>query len=247
MSTFIKITDTNNGVRHIIFDRPARKNAFVNEMYTEFEKQLLAADADSSVRVILLSGSDSCFSAGNDIEDFLNFPPVDENSPVFQLLRTLNKIKKPIIAAVNGVAVGIGTTMLLHCDLVYASNTAYFSTPFVNLGCTPEGGSSVLLTNLVGQRQAAELLLLCKPFNADKALQLGLINEVCTENAMIKATETAEQLAAKPLQAVIASKAIMKNSKLESVDQAIVEEAKLFCQHLQSAECQEQLNKFKKG
>jgi enoyl-CoA hydratase/carnithine racemase len=245
MSTLIKTTDSN-GVRHIIFDRPARKNAFINEMYIEFEKQLIAADADTTIRAILLSGSDTCFTAGNDIEDFLKAPPVDENSPVFQLLRTLNKVKKPIIAAVNGVAVGIGTTMLLHCDLVYASDTAYFSTPFVNLGCTPEGGSSVLLTNLVGQRHAAELLLLCKPFNADKALQLGLINEVCTGNAMIKAIEAAEQLATKPLQAVIASKAIMKKGKIEEVDQALVEEAKLFCLHLQSDESQEQLSKFKK-
>lgn len=245
MNALINTADLGGGIRKICLSRSERKNALTEAMYIELERQLADADASPSVRVVLLCGDSNCFSAGNDIEDFVKNPPVDENSPVFRFLRSLNSFQKPIVAAVNGVAVGIGTTLLLHCDLVYASGSAVFSTPFVNLGCTPEGGSSVLLPELVGQRRAAELLLLCTPFNAAKALDLGIITAVTKEaDAIEEAMKAATALAAKPPSAVRAAKKIMREGLKHRVDQAIIDEAKLFCERLRSEESKEALSAF---
>jgi enoyl-CoA hydratase/carnithine racemase len=241
----INAVDLEGGIRHISFNRAERKNALTETMYIELEAQLQTAEASPLIRVVLLSGDAGCFSAGNDIEDFVQNPPVDENSPVFRFLRTLHRFPKPVVAAVNGVAVGIGTTLLLHCDLVYASANAVFSVPFVNLGCTPEGGSSVLLPELIGQRRASELLLLCSPFDARKALDLGVISAITEDaDAREEAMKVAKVLAVKPPSAVREAKQIMKKGLSQRVDQAIVDEARLFCERLNSEESKEALSAF---
>src|SRR5262249_22274086 len=157
--------------------RPEKKNALTGEMYLAMNEGLRQADTDADVRVVLITGTEDCFTAGNDLVDFANAKP-GETSPAILYLRTLAATKKPVVAAVSGIAVGIGTTMLLHCDLVYADSRARFQLPFVNLGLCPEAGSSVMLPGLVGHRKAAALLFFGEPFNAETARELGLVNEV---------------------------------------------------------------------
>lgn len=245
MDSLITVTDLALGVRQIRLNRPERKNALTTEMYIDLERSLLDADSATEVRVILLTGDSQSFCAGNDIEDFLQQPPQDEHSPVFRFLRSLNKIGKPIVAAVNGPAVGIGTTMLLHCDLVYASASAVFRMPFVSLGCTPEGGSSLLLPNTLGQRQAAELLLLGNAFDASRAQSAGIITAVsANDDALVDALKAAQQLASQPPAAVREAKKIMKRAMLEQIDDTIVHEGRLFSERLKSPEASEALSAF---
>lgn len=246
MSNLIQVQDLNEHIRLINFNRPKAKNALTTEMYAELEQQLRQADAADNVRAIVLYGNAECFSAGNDISDFLASPPQDENSAVFSFLRAFNKLQTPVVAAVNGVAIGIGTTMLLHCDLVYASRSAIFSTPFVNLGCTPEGGSSLLFGESMGHRQAAELLLLGDKFGAEKAERVGLITAISSsDDAFDDALAAAKAIALKAPGAMQEAKRIMKSHKLEQIDQTIVTEARLFCARLNSPEAHEALNAFK--
>lgn len=244
-SNLIQVQDIHEHIRLISINRPEAKNALTTEMYVELEQQLRQADAVDNVRVIILYGNADCFTAGNDISDFISSPPQDENSAVFRFLRTINKMQTPIISAVNGFAIGIGTTLLLHCDLVYASRSSVFSTPFVNLGCTPEGGSSLLFGEAMGHRQAAELVLLGDKFDAEKALGLGLITAISqSDDALDDALNAAKKLASKAPGAVREAKRIMKSHKLELIDRTIITEARLFCERLNSLEAQEALNAF---
>src|SRR5260221_10133706 len=165
-------------------DRPEKKNALTRGMYLGLTEALQKAQADPAVRVILISGAKDCFTAGNDLVDFANAQP-GESSPAILFLQTLAAAHKPVLAAVAGVAVGIGTTMLLHCDLVYAASTARFQLPFVNLGLCPEARSSVLLPALMGHHRAAELLFFGEQFSADVALQLGIVNQVLPEQELL--------------------------------------------------------------
>lgn len=245
MTGLVETTSLKGGIRQITLNRPDKKNALTEEMYIELETQMKLATESANVRAILLNGKANCFCAGNDIEDFLKNPPKDENSPVFRFLRTLNRVEKPIVAAVNGVAVGIGTTLLLHCDLVYASPSSTFSTPFVNLGCTPEGASSILIPEIMGQRKAAELLMLCRPFNAQKAIELGIITALSnSSDALEEALKACHELVEKPPIAVREAKRILKKNLQEKVEQTIIEEARLFCERLQSDEANEALHAF---
>ncbi|NVK43231.1 MAG: enoyl-CoA hydratase [Oceanospirillaceae bacterium] len=233
------------GIFVIRLNRPTRKHALTKAMYIELSRQLEVAERDRTVRVLLITGSADCFCSGNDLEDFLQRPPRDENSPVFRFLRVLNRLQKPLVAAVNGHAVGIGTTLLLHCDLVYASAGARFKLPFVGLGCCPEGGSSLLLPRTLGQRQAAELLLLGNGFDAAKAQQLGLVNTVSdSPDALATALDSARQLAQQPPAAVRLSKRMMKAVDADTLDRVLVEEARQFCARLQSGEAAEALRAF---
>ncbi|KAA3657187.1 MAG: enoyl-CoA hydratase, partial [Calditrichaeota bacterium] len=161
------------------FDRPRQKNAINEAMYAALSDAMIAADNDPDVRVLLITGNEMSFTAGNDLREFLEKPPTGEDSPGFRFLRTLVALQKPLVAAVNGAAVGIGTTLLLHCDFVYAGESAVFILPFINLGLCPENACSLLLPQTAGYRHAAELLMLGEPFDAETARSLGIINAVC--------------------------------------------------------------------
>ena len=167
------LVHTEAGVMTLTFNRVDKKNSITSKMYGELADALAAAESDAAVRCVLIQGDPTIFSAGNDIGDFLNAPPAGQDSPVFRFLRGIASFPKPIVAAVCGPAVGIGTTMLFHCDLVYAGDNAAFSMPFVNLGLCPEAASSLLVPQMFGYHRAAEALLLGEPFMAEAALEVG--------------------------------------------------------------------------
>lgn len=243
MAELISLTNQDR-ILIIRMQRPEKKNALTREMYVGMNQALQQADADASVRVILITGIQDCFTAGNDLVDFANARP-GETSPAILYLQTLAAAKKPVIAAVSGFAVGIGTTMLLHCDLVYADSTARFQLPFVNLGLCPEAGSSVILPALMGQRRAAELLYLGEPFNAEKARALGIVNEVITENPVLEAAlAKARQLAEKPPSALRTTKMLLKRGTASSIADAMARETQQFAALLQGREAKEAMGAF---
>ncbi|HKV95666.1 MAG TPA: enoyl-CoA hydratase [Candidatus Angelobacter sp.] len=242
MAELISVT-IQDRILTIRMQRPEKKNALTREMYLGMN-QALQAHADSNVRVILITGTQDCFTAGNDLVDFANAQP-GEISPAILYLQTLAATKKPVVAAVSGAAVGIGTTMLLHCDLVYADSTARFQLPFVNLGLCPEAGSSVILPALMGQRQAAELLYLGEPFNAEKARILGIVNEVVAEGAVLDtALAKARQLAEKPPSALRTSKMLLKHGTASPIADAMARETQQFAALLQGPEAKEAMAAF---
>jgi enoyl-CoA hydratase/carnithine racemase len=228
MSTDI-LTHTEAGVMTITLNRPERKNSITADMYGAMADALATAAQDPGVRVVVLQGNETIFSAGNDIGDFLNKPPAGMDSPVFRFLRGIASFPKPLLAAVCGPAVGVGTTMLLHCDLVYAGDNAAFSMPFVNLGLCPEAASSLLVPQMFGYHRAAEALLLGEPFMAEAALEVGLVNRVVppTEaNGLAQAV--ARKLAAKPLSSLVETKRLMKKGQQHLVQQQMDEEGASF-------------------
>lgn len=244
MSQFIVI-EAQAGVQRIRMNRPEKKNALTLAMYDAMTEALLAAEADPAVRVILLAGADTCFTAGNDLGDFLNNPPSGEDSPVFRFLKTLIAVKKPVLAAVHGVAVGIGVTMLLHCDLAWAGHSARFQVPFVNLGLTPEAASSLILPQLMGQRRAAELLLLGEVFDAQTALAAGLINGLRADSELdAYVLHKAQALASKPPTAVRQAKMLMKRWPAAAIQQAMSAEGEIFIARLGSPEAREAMTAF---
>ncbi len=217
------------GVTTITFNRPQRKNSLTAAMYATLADALESARADEGVRVVVFQGHETVFSAGNDIADFLETPPASADAPVFRFLRALSTFPKPVVAAVCGPAVGIGTTMLLHCDLVYAGDNAMFSLPFVNLGLCPEAASSLLLPRLVGHQRAAEALMLGEPFMAEAALEVGLINRVVPPSeANALAQAQACKLAAKPRTSLQETKRLMKQGQEALVAQQMQEEGAIF-------------------
>ena len=208
------LLDTSAAVLTITFNRVDKKNAFTEAMYATFAAALTQAASDPGVRAVVVQGHETVFSAGNDIADFLANPPKSLDAPVFQLLRALAAFPKPLLAAVCGPAVGIGTTLLFHCDLVYAGDNAAFAMPFVNLGLCPEAGASLLVPQMMGYHRAAEVLLLGEPFMAETALEVGLINRIVppTEaNALAQAQ--ARKLSLKPAAALLATKRLMKQGQ----------------------------------
>jgi enoyl-CoA hydratase/carnithine racemase len=228
----------------IRMQRPEKKNALTREMYLAMNEGLQQADADSNVRVVLITGTEDCFTAGNDLVDFANAKP-GETSPAILYLQTLAAAKKPVVASVSGVAVGIGTTMLLHCDLIYASSTARFQLPFVNLGLCPEAGSSVILPGLIGQRRSAELLFMGEAFGADKARELGIVNEVVPEGELqARAQAVARQLAEKPPSALRTTKALLKHAAAPAIVDAMARETQQFAALLQGPEAKEAMMAF---
>ena len=225
-------------------DRPEKKNALTLGMYRGMIEALQQAEADPAVRVVLITGSEDCFTAGNDLMDFANAKP-GETSPAIIYLQTLAAAQKPVIAAVGGVAVGIGTTMLLHCDLAYAATSARFQLPFVNLGLCPEAGSSVLLPALMGHRRAAELLLFGEPFSAEVAHELGIVNAVLSGSEVLStATAKALQLAEKPPAALQTTKALLKRGTAGSIADAMARETEKFAALLQGPEAREAMMAF---
>ena len=217
------------GVCTITLNRLERKNSINVAMYTALADALDTATHDAAVHAVVIQGHETIFSAGNDIGDFLNAPPAGQDSPVFRFLRTVSTFAKPIVAAVCGPAVGIGTTMLLHCDLVYAGDNAAFSMPFVNLGLCPEAASSLLVPQLMGYHRAAEALLLGEPFSAETAQEIGLVNRIVPPgevNAL--AQQQARKLAAKPLTSLIETKRLMKMSNAAPMATRMAEEGASF-------------------
>ena len=239
------LVHTEAGVTTITLNRVDKKNSITAAMYATMADALDQAQADAAVRVVLLQGDVTIFSAGNDIGDFLNKPPAGEQSPVFRFLHGIAAFPKPLVAAVCGPAVGIGTTMLLHCDLVYAGDNAAFSLPFVNLGLCPEAASSLLLPQMFGYHRAAEALLLGEPFMAEAALEIGLVNRIVPPTEVNAMAQTqARKLAAKPLTSLVETKRLMKKGQAVQVAQQMDEEGAVFGRMLREPAAREAFTAF---
>lgn len=239
------LIDNTAGICTITLNRVAKKNSFTKAMYTACAEALEAAAADPATRVVVIQGDTTVFSAGNDIADFLADPPVTLDAPVFRFLRALVAFPKPLLAAVCGPAVGIGTTMLLHCDLVYAGDNAAFSMPFVNLGLCPEAGSSLLVPQLMGSHRAAEALLMGEPFFAEAALEVGLVNRIVPPTeANTYAQAQARKLAAKPLVSLMETKRYLKAGQQATLIERMEEEAQTFARMLREPAAKEAFTAF---
>lgn len=239
------LSHRDQGVLTLTFNRLSRKNSITADMYAALADALAQARDDAGVRVVVLQGDESIFSAGNDIGDFLNAPPSTDDAPVFRFLRGIASFPKPIVAAVCGPAVGIGTTLLFHCDLVYAGDNAAFSMPFVNLGLCPEAASSLLVPQMFGYHRAAEALLLGEAFYAEAALEVGLVNRVLPPSEVNGyAQTTARKLAAKPLSALVETKRLLKKTQSDAVQQRMMEEAASFGRMLREPAAREAFGAF---
>lgn len=233
----------NRGAQIVELNRPEKKNAFTGGMYKQLTEALVEADADQSIFVIVITGVGNAFSAGNDLDDFLDSPPDSVDAPPFFFLKVLAQLKKPVIAAVNGLAVGIGATMLFHCDLVFAQNNARFSFPFVRLGLVPEGASSLLLPRLVGHQRASEILLFGEQMTASEASSIGLVNRVIEDQPVLDfAVAQAIRLAELPAGAIQQTKALLKHH--DSVLRRIELEAEVFAVRTKSSAAQEAFSAF---
>ena len=233
------------GVLTLTFNRVERKNSINVAMYDALATAIAQATDDAATRVVVIQGHETVFSAGNDIEDFLKNKPAGDDSPVFRFLRGIAAFPKPLIAAVCGPAVGIGTTMLFHCDLVYTGDNAAFSMPFVNLGLVPEAASSLLAPRMFGHHRAAEALLLGEPFMAEAALEVGLVNRVLPPTeANAYAQQQARKLAAKPLPSLITTKALMKGGYLGEILHRMDQEGAHFARMLGEPAAREAMTAF---
>jgi enoyl-CoA hydratase/carnithine racemase len=239
------LVHAEGGVLTLTLDRLERKNSITVAMYGALADAIDQARDDASVRVVLLQGHETVFCAGNDIGDFLDKPPAGQDSPVFRFLRGIATFPKPLLAAACGPAVGIGTTMLLHCDLVYAGDNAAFSLPFVNLGLCPEAASSLLLPQMLGYHRAAEALLLGEPFMAEAALEVGLVNRVLPPTeANAYANAQARKLAAKPSASLVETKRLMKKGQQQAVLQQMLDEGETFGRMLTAPAAREAFTAF---
>ena len=232
----------------LTFNRPTKMNALTRAMYAGLAKGLNEAAGDFGVRAVILTSEGDHFTAGNDINDFMDNPPTSDDSEVAQFLAALLNFPKPLIAAVKGNAVGVGTTMLLHCDVVVAAPSASFSMPFASLGLVPEAGSSFLFPQLVGYQRAAKIFFTGESFGPDEALEMGLIAEI-NPDVLAAATKIAQHIAEQPPQAIINTKALLKARNHESVAAVMKAEFEIFAMALQSDEAMEAFMKFmaKKG
>ena len=227
------LTHIEDGVLTITLNRLARKNSLTSAMYGAMADALGHAASDPAIRVVLVQGHETVFCAGNDIGDFQSQPPTGQDSPVWRFLRGIATFSKPLVAAVCGPAVGVGTTMLFHCDLVYAGDNAAFSMPFVNLGLCPEAAASLLVPQMMGYHRAAEALLLGEPFMAEAALEVGLVNRVVPPmEANAVARLVALKLALKPPSSLAETKRLMKKSMLAPVLQQMADEGASFARML---------------
>jgi enoyl-CoA hydratase/carnithine racemase len=234
-----------NGVCTVEIARPEKKNALTMAMYQVMADALSGAVADPTVRAVLITGQPGIFTSGNDLEDFMQRPPQDMDSPVFRFMQALLACDKPVVVAVTGGAIGIGVTLLMHCDLVYVSDEARLATPFTSLGLVPEFASSLLMPQLMGHRKAAERLLLGDPFTAEQAVECGLANAVLPAAEVLPhARRVAERFNQLPPGAVREAKRLMRRSQAEAVQQTLVVEGDLFAKRLRSPEAQEAFQAF---
>lgn len=237
------IVEREEGILRLTMDNPKMKNAITREMYLRMKSELDAAAGDHSVRTVLLRGVGGVFSSGNDVNGF-NAPAGETPAPV-QFVESIVNFPKPIVAQVEGLAVGIGVTMLLHCDLIYAAEDTKFRMPFVNLGVVPEAGSSFLLPRLMGAAKAAELILLGRLFSAEEAEKLGLISQVLPAGEVAQAAEAAAAtLVKQPLNALMKSRALLRDVSGEDLDKRIAEEFELFFEGLKGPEFAEAAQAF---
>ncbi len=235
----------DQGVMTLTFNRLDKKNSITAAMYASLADAVEHAQTNTEVRVVLIQGHETIFSAGNDIADFLNHPPSGHDAPVFRFLRAIAGLSKPLLAAVAGPAVGIGTTLLFHCDLVYAGDNAAFSMPFVNLGLCPEAGSSILVPQMMGHHRAAEALLMGEPFMAEAAQEVGLVNRVVPPTEVNSyAQAQARKLAAKPLSSLVETKRLMKSGQSAQIMAQIEAEATSFGRMLQEPAAREAFGAF---
>ena len=241
-----------NGIATIEIARPEKKNALTVAMYQAMADALNAAAEDSSVRAVLITGQPGVFTSGNDIDDFMSRQSPDQgrgsdflDSPVFRFMQALVACDKPVVAAVTGAAIGIGTTMLLHCDLVYVADDARLAMPFVSLGLVPEFASSLLVPQLMGHRRAAEKLLLGDPFTAEQAVECGIANAVLPANEVVNhARRVAERFNTLPPGAVREAKQLMRTPQREQIASTIRSESALFAKRLRSPEAMEAFQAF---
>ena len=239
------LTETKGNILRVTVNRPEKKNAMTSAMYNALADVFNEAAKDDDVSVVIWDAAGDSFSAGNDIEDFLKNPPGPGESPQARLGEALLNLDKPVIAAVKGVAIGGGTTLLTHCDFVYAGESSKFKLPFVDLGLVPEFGSSWALPARSGYIRAAELFLLAQPFSAEVAVEVGLVTRVVPDTELsATVTQTAEKLAAKPIGALRATKKLLKRSSRELIDQAIQAEVEEFSSRVRSAEVREVFTAF---
>lgn len=224
----VTVADVELGLRLVTMDRPERRNALDRASYAGLTQAFAAANDDESVRAVVLTGAGGCFTAGNDLRDFQDTQTTGE-SPGMIFLAALRDCAKPVVAAVEGHAVGIGATLLLHCDLAYAGAGATFRLPFAALGLSPEGGSSYLLPRIAGSKRAAELLMLAEPFGAETAREAGFVNAVVPQGeALATALDRARALAALPVQGIAATKQALRRGQEAIVRTALREESEVF-------------------
>lgn len=239
------LIDSGHGVTTLTLNRPERKNSLTVAMYAALADELRRAAADAATRVLVIQGHATIFSSGNDIGDFLNNPPLAEGSAVFDFLHGIAQFPKPLLASVCGPAVGVGTTLLFHCDLVYAGDNAAFSLPFVNLGLCPEAASSLLVPQMFGYHRAAEALLMGEPFMAEAALEVGLVNRIVPPTEANEFTQAqARKLAAKPLTSLTETKRLMKKGQAALVAQQMADEGKVFGRMLAEPAAREAFTAF---
>jgi enoyl-CoA hydratase/carnithine racemase len=239
------LTESSGNILRVQFNRPAKKNAMTVAMYTGLADLLDEADKDENINVVLMYGAGDCFSAGNDLEDFMKNPPSPGDSPQGRLINVLIDFSKPLVAAVHGVAIGGGTTILTHFDFVYSADNTKFQVPFINLAVVPEFGSSYLLPRQLGYLQAAELLMLGEPFNAVRANELGLVTAIVPgPEVLARATETAQKLARKPTGALRACKDLLKRPTREQLKQSVALETEEFAARVRSADAKEAISAF---
>jgi enoyl-CoA hydratase/carnithine racemase len=237
--------EESEGIATLTLSRPDKHNAITASMYAALAEGIERAESADGVRVSVLFGEGKAFTAGNDLSDFIDDPPIGNDTPVAHFLQRLSTTAKPVVAAVGGAAIGIGTTMLLHCDLVVASRRSWFQLPFVKLGLVPEAASSLLLPRLLGYQRAAELLFLGEPFDADAARECGLVNRVVEPNELVEVTMAmARTLAAQPSNALRLTKQLLRSDLNSTIKERIAEENRLFSQQVTSPEATEAFEAF---
>lgn len=243
-SPYIK-SRVDGHIFEITMDRPEAKNALTRGMYDALSSALAEATSSTEVRVVIIRGAHETFSAGNDLMDFMQNPPQGEDSPVFRFLKALVAFEKPLLAAVEGYAIGIGTTMLFHCDLVYAAKSARLQLPFVNLAVVPEAGSSLILPRMMGHQRAAELLFFGDKFGPEVGQKFGFINEVLPADELYERVwDRARVLAKKPPESLRLTKKLMKSQDLKKLHATIAKEGAIFVERLTSPELSEAISAF---
>jgi enoyl-CoA hydratase/carnithine racemase len=244
MSEHVRV-ERSGGVLAITLARPERRNAITIDMYAALADAIAGAFEDGETRLISIRGEGQDFAAGNDLADFLQAQPRDDEIPVWRLLRALAECEIPIVAAVHGNCVGIGTTMLLHCDLVIADDSARFSMPFVDLALVPEAASSMLFPRLAGRRRAARYLLLAEPFGADEALAIGLVSHRVAKGQLEeKLREIVNTLLAKPAEALRLTQKLLRTGTREEILARMKLESSMFAERLESVEVKEAISAF---
>jgi len=245
MATYLLTQLNEQGVLTLTLNRLDKLNAFNSEFYTELTEAFNQADTNPAVRVVILKGSENCFCAGNDMADFMNGMDFSKDQPLVQYMLALLHFSKPVIAAAAGPAVGIGTTMLMHCDLVYLADNTVLRLPFTDLAAVPEYAASLILPRIAGHQRASEMMLLADKFDAQTALEIGLANKVLPANELFSMAEkSALKLAAKAPASLRNTKKLMKAELISQIEKVIHIELAHFSTALESEESKEAVNAF---